>query len=36
VAASSAGAGRGSQFEVRLKLSERQGAGKPAVLAALP
>lgn len=36
VAASSAGAGRGSQFEVRLMLSERQGVGRPAPLDALP
>jgi signal transduction histidine kinase len=36
VAASSAGAGRGSQFEVRLMLSERQGVGRQAALDALP
>jgi signal transduction histidine kinase len=36
VAASSAGAGRGSQFEVRLMLSERQGVDGETALDALP
>jgi signal transduction histidine kinase len=36
VAASSAGAGRGSQFEVRLMLSERQGVDRQAALDPLP
>lgn len=36
VAASSAGAGRGSQFEVRLMLSERQGIDRQAALDPLP
>jgi len=36
VAASSAGASRGSQFEVRLKLSEQQAVGKQAAYEALP